>query len=132
MEQIHRAVNVFDINNLIICHSTSTYPCDPSELNLKMIETLGREFDAPIGYSGHEVGLATTLVAASLGARLIERHITMSRAMWGTDQAASIEPQGVTRLVRDIRIMEESLGDGVKKVYDSERPIIRKLRRAVD
>jgi N-acetylneuraminate synthase len=131
MEQIRKAVRVFNIENLIICHSTSAYPCDSSELNMRMIETLRDEFDVPIGYSGHEVGLAPTLVAASLGARLIERHITLSRAMWGTDQAASIEPQGVVKLVRDIRTVEESLGDGVKKVYDSELPIIRKLRRAI-
>lgn len=131
MEQIRKAVRVFNIENLIICHSTSAYPCDSSELNIRMIETLRDEFDVPIGYSGHEVGLAPTLVAASLGARLIERHITLSRAMWGTDQAASIEPQGVVKLVRDIRTVEESLGDGVKKVYDSELPIIRKLRRAI-
>jgi N-acetylneuraminate synthase len=132
MEQIRKAVSVFNIENLIICHSTSAYPCDPSELNMKMIETLRKEFEVPIGYSGHEVGLAPTLAAAALGARLIERHITVNRAMWGTDQAASIEPQGVIKLVRDIRVVEKSLGDGIKKVYDSELPIIQKLRRAID
>lgn len=130
MEQIHAAVDVFDKDNLIICHSTSAYPCKPSELNLNMIGTLGNEFDVPIGYSGHEVGLAPTLVAASLGARLIERHITLDRAMWGSDQSASVEPQGVAKLVRDIRVVEESLGDGVKKVYESELGIMQKLRRA--
>lgn len=130
MEQIHAAVDVFDKDNLIICHATSAYPCKPSELNLNMIGTLRNEFDVPIGYSGHEVGLAPTLVAASLGARVIERHITLDRAMWGSDQSASVEPQGVAKLVRDIRVVEESLGDGVKKVYESELGIMQKLRRA--
>jgi N-acetylneuraminate synthase len=129
MEQIHKAVDVFGLDKLIICHSTSAYPSKPSELNLKMIETLRDDFDVPIGYSGHEVGLAPTLVAAALGARLIERHITLDRAMWGSDQSASVEPQGVQKLVRDIRVVEESLGDGVKKVYDSEMGVMKKLRR---
>jgi N-acetylneuraminate synthase len=129
MDEIKQAVNVFDPDNLIVCHSTSAYPCDPSELNLNMIGTLKKEFDFPIGYSGHEVGLQTTVAAAVLGATLIERHITLSRAMWGSDQAASIEPAGVKRLVRDIRLIERSLGDGVKKVYDSEFGMISKLRR---
>ena len=116
-------------DKLIVCHSTSAYPCPPSELNLRMIGTLKKEYDLPIGYSGHEVGLQTTVAAAVLGATLIERHITLSRAMWGSDQAASIEPSGVKRLVRDIRLVEQSLGDGIKKVYDSEKGMISKLRR---
>jgi sialic acid synthase SpsE len=95
-----------------------------------MIHTLGEEFDAPIGYSGHEVGLAPTLTAAALGARLIERHITLDRTMWGSDQSASVEPQGVAKLVRDIRVVELALGDGVKKVYESELGVMKKLRRA--
>lgn len=129
MDEIHQAVNVFDQDKLIVCHSTSAYPCPPSELNLRMIGTLKKEYDLPIGYSGHEVGLQTTVAAAVLGATLIERHITLSRAMWGSDQAASIEPSGVKRLVRDIRLVEQSLGDGIKKVYDSEKGMISKLRR---
>lgn len=129
MEEIRRAVGVFDISNLIICHSTSAYPCVVSELNLRMINTLSEEFDVPIGYSGHETGLSTTVVAAALGARLIERHITIDRAMWGSDQSASIEPQGVAKLVRDVRSAEAALGDGVKHVYDSEIGVMKKLRR---
>jgi N-acetylneuraminate synthase len=128
MEQIRSAVNLLDINNLILAHCTSTYPCPPEELNLRMIQTLMRTFDCPIGYSGHEVGLATTVAAVALGACLVERHITLDRAMWGSDQAASVEPSGFARLVKDIRAVETALGDGEKKIYDSERPVMQKLR----
>ena len=93
-----------------------------------MIRTLRGQFDCPIGYSGHEVGLQTTCAAVVLGACFVERHITLDRAAWGTDQAASVEPGGVQRLVRDIRVIEMALGDGVKRVYPSELPILRKLR----
>jgi N-acetylneuraminate synthase len=86
-------------------------------------------YGVPIGYSGHEVGLYTTLAAVVLGACVVERHITLDRAMWGSDQAASVEPQGFARLVKDIRAVEVALGDGVKRVYDSEIPVMRKLRR---
>lgn len=129
MEQIREAVSFFDREKLIITHSTSAYPCKPEELNLNMIPVLRKEFGVPVGYSGHEVGLQTTYAAVVLGACLIERHITLDRAMWGSDQAASIEPQGFMRLVRDIRIIEQALGDGVKRVYESERPLIARLRR---
>jgi N-acetylneuraminate synthase len=129
MQQIRNAISTLDPEKLIITHSTSAYPCSPLELNLRMIETLRREFDCPIGYSGHEVGLVTTVVAVALGACLVERHITLDRAMWGTDQAASVEPHGFERLVKYIRVVEEALGDGKKQVYESELPIIKKLRR---
>lgn len=129
MEQIHEAVNLLDIDKLVITHATSTYPCDPNELNLNMIETLRKEFSCPIGYSGHEVGLITSVVSVALGACMVERHITLDRAMWGSDQAASVEPQGFERLVKYVRVTEQSLGDGVKRVYDSELPSLRKLRR---
>ena len=114
----------------ILLHATSTYPCKPEELNLRLIPVLKAKFGVPVGYSGHEVGLQTTLAAVTLGACLIERHITLDRAMWGSDQAASIEPSGFSRLVRDVRVIEQALGDGVKRVYDSEIPIRKKLRRA--
>ena len=130
MKEIRTGVETLGHENLLVCHSTSSYPCDVSELNLNMIKTLSQEFNVPIGYSGHELGLATTLAAVVLGACLIERHITINRAMWGTDQSASIEPQGVAQLVRDIRVIESSLGDGVKKVYDSEISVMQKLRRS--
>lgn len=132
MQQIKTAVKVLGEETLLITHATSTYPCDPEELNLKMIRTLVDTFTCPIGYSGHEVGLIPTVVAVSMGACLVERHITLDRAMWGSDQAASVEPGGMERLVKYIRVTEQSLGDGIKRVYDSEVPSLRKLRRVKD
>jgi N-acetylneuraminate synthase len=129
MEQIRASVGLLDLHNLVIAHATSTYPCDPAELNLHMIETLRQQFTCPIGYSGHEVGLITSVVAVALGACMVERHITLDRAMWGSDQAASVEPQGFERLVKYVRVTEQSLGDGVKRVYDSELSSLRRLRR---
>jgi N-acetylneuraminate synthase len=133
MEEIHKGVDAVGLENLVIMHSTSAYPCAPEELNLKMIETLRREFpDTPIGYSGHEVGLVPSAVAVALGATSVERHITLDRAMWGSDQAASVEPGGFEKLVKYIRVTEASLGDGVKKVYDSEKSSLKKLRRVTN
>jgi len=133
MEQIRKAVKVIGEENLVIMHCTSTYPCEPEELNLKMIETLRKEFpNNPIGYSGHEVGLVPSAIAVSLGACMVERHMTLDRAMWGSDQAASVEPGGFERLVKYIRVAEASIGDGVKKVYESEMPSLKKLRRVND
>lgn len=129
MDEIKAAVQVVGTDNLLITHATSTYPCPAEELNLRMIQTLRDTFECPVGYSGHEVGLQTSYAAAVLGACFIERHITLDRAMWGSDQAASVEPHGFIRLVRDIRVVERALGDGVKRVYDSEVPIMNKLRR---
>lgn len=129
MEQIREAVNIFDMKNLIVLHATSTYPCEYNELNLRMISSLQKEFSCPIGYSGHEVGLIPSVVAVAFGACMVERHITLDRAMWGNDQAASVEPGGFERLVKYIRTAEVSLGDGVKKVYESEKPSLKKLRR---
>jgi len=124
-------VNFIGLKNLLIAHSTSAYPCDPKELNLLMINTLqGMYPHTQIGYSGHETGLATTLAAIVLGATFVERHFTLDRAWWGSDQAASVEPQGMTRLVKDIRDIEIALGDGIKKVYDSELSARKRLRRA--
>ena len=129
LAQVDSAAEVFEFSQLAIMHTTSTYPCPPEELNLNMIRTLQRRYPVPIGYSGHETGLQTTLAAVVLGAKLVERHITLDRAMWGSDQAASVEPHGFTRLVRDIRTIEIALGDGEKRIYDSELPIMKKLRR---
>ena len=129
MDEIKKAVALLDESELILLHTTSSYPCAPEELNLNMINTLRNQFpELIIGYSGHEVGLATTLAAVTLGAKVIERHITLSRAMWGTDQSASIEMAGMTKLVKDIRTIESSLGDGIKKVYNSEQTPLQKLR----
>ncbi len=130
LEQIRHAVEVLGRDKLILCHTTSSYPAPAGELNLRMIHTLMHAYpDVPIGYSGHEIGLQTTIAAVALGACFIERHITLDRANWGSDQAASVEPGGLQRLVRDIRTVEAALGDGVKRVYDSEVPIRAKLRR---
>ncbi|PWI43790.1 N-acetylneuraminate synthase family protein [Streptomyces sp. ICBB 8177] len=129
-KQIRHAVEVLGSDNILLCHATSTYPAKHEELNLRVIHTLQAEYpNVPIGYSGHEVGLQTTLAAVALGAVFVERHITLDRAMWGSDQAASVETPGLHRLVRDIRIVETSLGDGVKRVYEGELGPMRKLRR---
>ncbi len=132
MNQIQRSLEVLGFENMMICHTTSAYPCDPDELNLRMLQTLASRYPCPIGYSGHEVGLIPTVVAVALGACLVERHFTLDRAMWGSDQAASVEPGGFERLVKYIRVTELALGDGVKRVYESELPILKKLRRVTD
>lgn len=129
--EIEEAVSLTGTSNVMIAHSTSAYPCNPAELNLRMINTLQQRYDAPIGYSGHEVGLAPTLAAVSLGATFVERHVTLDRAMWGSDHAASVEPQGVVKLVRDIRDIEKSLGDGIKRVYESEVEPMKRLRKVI-
>jgi N-acetylneuraminate synthase len=132
MEEIRDGVKAAGTENLVVMHCTSTYPCEPDELNLRMIETLRREFpNTPIGYSGHEVGLVPSAVAVALGACIVERHLTLDRAMWGSDQAASVEPGGFERLVKYLRVSEASLGDGVKKVYESEMSSLKRLRRVV-
>ncbi len=128
--EIEAAVRAVGADNLLIAHSTSAYPCPVEELNLRMIWTLKERYPGvPIGYSGHEVGLAPTWAAVALCATFVERHITLDRAMWGSDQAASVEIMGLHRLVRNIRDIERSLGDGIKRVYDSERGALKKLRR---
>ncbi|MFZ5916522.1 MAG: N-acetylneuraminate synthase family protein [Chloroflexota bacterium] len=128
--EIQAAVAMLGADNLLIAHSTSAYPCPPEELNLRMIQTLKQMYPAvPVGYSGHEVGLAPTWAAVALGATFVERHITLDRAMWGSDQAASVEIFGLHRLVRDTRDIEKALGDGIKRVYSSELGARKKLRR---
>jgi N-acetylneuraminate synthase len=127
--EIDHAVDVLGKKDLILLHATSTYPASYDELNLRAIPTMERRYGVPVGYSGHETGIPTSVCAAALGACCVERHITMDRAMWGSDQAASLEPNGISRLVRDIRLWEQSKGDGIKRVYEREVPIIKKLRR---
>lgn len=130
MEQVEHAVDILGKEDLIILHCNATYPARVEELNLLTIKTLKEAFpDVPIGYSGHEVGVVTSIMATVLGACVIERHITLDRAMWGSDQAASLEPKGFELLVRDIRTWEVAKGDGFKKVFDSEIPVMKKLRR---
>lgn len=129
IEQIDVAVEVLGKDNLVILHSCSTYPAFYHELNLKVIPMLRARYGVPVGYSGHETGIPTSVAAVALGACMVERHITIDRSSWGSDQAASLEPNGLARLVRDIRLVESSMGDGVKRVIRREFPIIKKLRR---
>jgi len=130
MEEVDAAVDELGRDNLMIAHTNSTYPCPVEQLNLRMIETLRQRYpEIPIGYSGHEVGLATTWAAVALGAVFVERHVTLDRAMWGSDQAASVEISGMSRLVSNIRDIEKALGDGVKRVYEGEAAARKKLRR---
>jgi N-acetylneuraminate synthase len=133
LDQIQRATDELGLDNVLIAHSTSAYPCPLEELNLQMMNTLMSLYPGNvIGYSGHETGLATTLAAVAMGASFVERHYTLDRAMWGSDQAASVEVEGMRRLVRDIRDIERALGDGVKRVYESEMGAMKRLRRNVE
>jgi N-acetylneuraminate synthase len=129
LQEIDHAVEVLGKEDLIILHATSTYPSSYDELNLKAICELSQRYGVPVGYSGHETGIPTSAAAVALGACVVERHVTMERSMWGSDQAASLGPSGIARLVRDIRLVEQAMGDGNKCVYEREKPIIRKLRR---
>lgn len=129
LEQIDHAVHVLGRQALVILHSSSTYPAHYQELNLRVIPVLQQQFAVPVGYSGHETGIPSSVAAVALGACMVERHLTLDRAMWGSDHAASLEPNGMTRLVRDIRLIETAMGDGVKRVLDRELPVIEKLRR---
>ena len=129
VQEIDKAVSLLSGVPLAIAQATSTYPAEASELNLRAIQTFAEKYKVPVGYSGHERGLQVTIAAVALGATFIERHITLDRSMWGTDHSASLEPEGLKKLVRDIRIVELALGDGIKKVYESEIPIRAKLRR---
>jgi N-acetylneuraminate synthase len=129
MAQVDHAVEVLGRENLVILHATSTYPASYDELNLRVIPVLAARFKVPVGYSGHETGISSSVAAVVLGASMVERHLTLDRAMWGSDQAASLEPNGMQRLLRDIRLVETAMGDGQKRLLDREKPIMEKLRR---
>jgi N-acetylneuraminate synthase len=130
IDQIDAAVEILGRDKLVILHATSTYPLPPEEANLRMIPTLAERYaGVPIGYSGHERGLQISLAAVALGAVVVERHITLDRTMWGSDHAASLEPAGLEHLVRDIRIISEAMGDGVKRIFPGELAPLSKLRR---
>jgi sialic acid synthase SpsE len=131
MQEIDKAVSLLNDVPLAIAQATSTYPAEASELNLRAIQTFAEKYKVPVGYSGHERGLQVTIAAVALGATFVERHITLDRSMWGTDHSASLEPEGLKKLVRDIRIVELALGDGKKRIYESEIPIRAKLRRVL-
>jgi N-acetylneuraminate synthase len=129
LAQIDHAVEVLGTSDLILLHTTSAYPAKLTDLNLRMIPVLKERYKVPVGYSGHEIGLASSVAAVALGACMLERHITLDRAMWGTDQAASVEPQGFARLIRDVHGIEGALGDGKKRVTEDEAAVMKKLRR---
>lgn len=129
LEEIDAAVEIVGRSNLVMAHATSAYPAALDDLNLRMIQVLAERYGIPTGYSGHETGLAPTLAAVAMGATFVERHLTLDRAMWGTDQAASVEVGGMMRLVSNIRDIERSLGDGVKRVTETELKMAKKLRR---
>ncbi|MGW6172060.1 N-acetylneuraminate synthase family protein [Arthrobacter sp. NPDC055138] len=129
IEQIDKAVETLGTEKLILMHATSTYPLPPEEANLRMISTLQERYQVPVGYSGHERGLQISLAAVALGAVTVERHITLDRTMWGSDQASSLEPKGFEALIRDIRILEDAMGDGVKRVFPGELAPLSRLRR---
>ena len=129
LEQIDHAVEVLGKDDLIVLQSTSTYPSNYDELNLDVIPFLRKRYGVPVGYSGHETGLPSSVAAVALGASIIERHITLDRAMWGSDHAASLGPSGIIKLVQEMRLVETSMGDGIKRVIDRELPIMKKLRR---
>jgi len=130
LEQIDRAVETIGTERLVLLHATSTYPLPAEEANLLMIPALSARYPGvPVGYSGHETGLQISLAAVALGAVAVERHITLDRAMWGSDHAASLEPTGLSHLVRDIRVIEEAMGDGVKRIFPGELAPLAKLRR---
>ena len=128
MEQIDHAVEILGKEKMVVLHCTSSYPAPPEELNLRMIPVLAERYHCPVGYSGHEVGISTSLAAAVIGAKIIERHITLDRAMWGPDQAASMEPSGISKLIGYIRTIEKAMGDGVKVIYPDEREKIYRHR----
>jgi N-acetylneuraminate synthase len=127
--EIDHAVDVLGMENLILLQAVSTYPARYEELNLRAIATLRERYKVPVGYSGHETGIASTVASVAMGACVVERHITLDRAMWGSDHPASLELSGLTRVCRDIRLVEISMGNGEKKVIERELPIIARLRR---
>ena len=132
MEEIRAAINIVEKhigNQYVLLHCTSTYPATTEELNLQVIESFRSEFKVPIGYSGHETGMITTVMAAVFGASVVERHITLDRSMWGSDQSASLGVKGLETMCEYIRLWERAKGDGLKIVFNSELPVIEKLRR---
>jgi N-acetylneuraminate synthase len=129
-EEIDQAVDVLrrHAKKFLIMHCNSSYPAHVDELNLRYLETLKKKYDCRIGYSGHEFELITSIVAIVFGAEAIERHITLDRTQWGSDQLASVEPHGLFTLINGLRKVERALGDGKKKLWESEMAVRKKLR----
>jgi len=132
MALVERLACFLGEENLVLLHAVSSYPTMYDDVNLGVIRSFQEKFRCPVGYSGHETGLQISLAAAALGAKVIERHITLDRTMWGTDQAASLEPNGLVRLVRDVRVIEKAMGNGIKVVLPSEKHVMEKLRKVRD
>jgi len=128
LKEVDAAVEVLKRGDFALLHCNSSYPAPLEDLNLKCIQTLKERYDCEVGYSGHEFRLGTSVAAIYLGATIVERHITLDRTMWGTDHLSSIEPQGLIKLVKGIRELEISLGDGIKRVTEDEKKIRKKLR----
>jgi len=130
LKEIDEAVAILKkhASQFVLMHCNSSYPSKTEELNLKVIPALQKRYKCPVGYSGHEFGLATTTIAMVLGAKIVERHITLDHSMWGTDQSASIEPQGMDKFYKQVNDMTLSLGDGKKRVYETELAVKKKLR----
>lgn len=128
-EEVDHAVEILGKKDLILLHTCSAYPSYYPELNLRQIPELRKRYGVLVGYSGHETGLPSSVAAVALGACVVERHITLDRAMWGSDHAASLGPSGISQLVRDIRLTESAMGDGVKRIQDREIAVMEKLRR---
>lgn len=128
-EEVDHALKILGLTNLVLLHTCSSYPSQPTELNLGVIHSLKGRYGMPVGYSGHEAGVTLSTCAVAMGACVLERHITLDRTMWGSDQAASIEPDELKDLVQGVRTLQTAMGDGVKRVAPSEVPILEKLRR---
>jgi len=129
LEEVDHALEILGKEELILLHTCSAYPADYTELNLRVIPMLQKRYGVHVGYSGHETGLPSTVAAVALGACMVERHITLDRAMWGSDHAASLAPSGINRLVRDIRLVEIALGEAEKRLLPKEIPIMLRLRK---
>lgn len=128
LKQLDHAIDILGKKNLIVLHCCGAYPADYKDLNLKLIPYYKDRYNVPVGYSGHETGLPASIAAVALGACIIERHITLDRAMWGSDHAASLEPTGLTKLIRDVRLVEKSMGNTNKRILSCEESIIHRLR----
>ena len=131
LDQIQKAVDIFRSADCSfeLMHCNSTYPMPIEEANLRTMDTLRKQFTCDVGYSGHETGIAVSLAAVAMGATSVERHITIDRSMYGSDQAASLELVGLSRLVKDIRAITIARGDGTKRVTDTEKDALKKLRK---
>jgi N-acetylneuraminate synthase len=133
IEEVDSAVEAIKASNsncdFALLHCNSSYPAPNEDLNLRCIKTLQDRYNCEVGYSGHEFGLTTSIASLCMGATIIERHITLDRTMWGTDQMCSVEPQGLIKLVRGVKELNQALGDGVKRVTETELPIKDKLRK---